>query len=272
MSQSFERMERTQAVRVGQPIPLLGLTFYPILMSHYEEFLSCKDSLTVRLSTLPVKYMTKDYFSALYSMELDSIMKEGKGVGMFGRALKLFFLSLRIEENKLDLSKVIQCETQNGEIVITKINVTQNNTPVSITPFEFSVQVRPLIAQLNGLQLPDESENPDLVIANEQKKALNASDQKLNVTIEDLVSSVAFQSRCRESEIWGWTVREFESRKKAIDRDKRFMMYGQAELSGMVKFKKGNPAPSWCYDVLDDSLGTQSLSELNFGDAKQKNE
>ena len=30
----------------------------------------------------------------------------------------------------------------------------------------------------------------------------------------------------------------------------------------MVTFKKGNPAPSWEFDVLDDSLGTVSLSEL----------
>jgi len=270
MSQSYEPIGRKSLIRQGLPVPCLGLDFYPILMSHYEEFLACKDSLELRLATLPVKYVTKDYFSALFSLEMDSYAQSGKAIGILSKFLRLFCLSLRIDGGTKSLENAFQYEEVNGEIRIRSFNVTQNQKTVSVTPLEISSQIRPLIAEINGVKLPDESENLDLVIANEQKKEQNASSQKLNASTDDLISSVAYQSHCTESEICFWTVREFEQRKRAIERDKRYMLHGQAEMSGMVTFKKGNPAPSWCYDVLDESLGTQSLSELNFGNAKQK--
>jgi hypothetical protein len=270
MSQSYEMIGRKARVRSGLPVSQNGLMLYPIEMLHYEDFLSCKDAITLRISSLPAKYIVKDYFSAVYSFETDYIEKEGKSTGLFSRMIRFFELSLRIGDNKLFYENLFDYENRNGKIVITSINVTQNEKTVKITPFEFSSSIRPVLAEINGLELPDESENIDLVIANEQKAALHNKTKTLKANTDDLIASVAYLSRCRERDVLAWTVREFELRKSAIERDKRFSLYGQAEMSGMVSFKNGNPFPSWCYDVLDESLGTQSLSELNFGDAKQR--
>lgn len=270
MSQSLNDLERRNAIRQGNPVPMLGLTFYPITMRHYEEFLSCKDAIILRMTTLPVKYVVKDYLSAVFSFELDSLKETGKPVGLFQKALKMMTLSLRIESDIIS-DKSIQMKEENGEVVLKEILVTQGNKTVSISPLDFSQRIRQLIAEQNGLELPDESQNVDLVLANEQRKRLKQSNVKLDQNPDHLIASVAYQSKCRESEIWNWTVREFELRKDAIERDKNYMLYGQAEMSGMVSFKNGNPAPSWCYDILDDSLGTMSLSALNFGNTPQKN-
>lgn len=271
MSQSLSRVETDRLIRKGLPVPLLGLTFYPIRMMYYDEFLSCKDVLTLRLRTLPVRYMVKDYFSAVFCMESDAVQKTQNGTGMLQKLMRMFYLSLRMEEDDASCSFSFEFENVGNETVVKHICVHQKEKSVSITPTAFSAQVRPLLARLNGLELPNESENLDLVIANEQKKQFNASKVKLNVNTNDLIASVAYLSGCREQDVCDWTVREFEARIKAIERDKRYTMYGQAEMSGMVSFKNGNPAPSWCYEVQDESLGTQSLSELNFGNAKQKN-
>ena len=87
-----------------------------------------------------------------------------------------------------------------------------------------------------------------------------------------MLSSVAYLSHVREKEIYQWTIREFENRKQAIDRDKRYTIYAQAEMSGFVKFKKGNPFPSWCFDKKQNQIGAMSMQEVQkkFGNVKQK--
>ena len=270
MSQSCETVGRIALIRQGLPVSALGLTFYPITMLHYDDFLACKDAITLRLSTLPVKYISQDYLSAIFSFETDFFRKNGEQIGLISRVFRFFTLSLRIGENEISRKNLLNVKDKDGNVSIESINAVQDGRLVRISPQEFSTVIRPLLAQMNGLDLPDESENLDLIHANEQKKELDQPKQRMHVNTDDLISSVAYLSHCRERELMEWTVREFELRRTAIERDKRYTMCGQAEMGGMITFKNGNPAPSWCYDVLDNSLGTKSLSELNFGNAKQK--
>lgn len=273
MSQGLEEMGYRSKIRCGLPVTQLGLTFYPITMVNYEDFLKYQNAITLRMSTLPVKYMIKNYFSALFSMDMDSLKETGEPIGFLAHFMRLLHLSLRIGSESQP-ENAFEYAEENGEITITALHVMQNGNLVSLTPLEISSKVRNIIADMNGLILPDENENIDLIIANEQRKAFfeqQSGAKPLKQSIDDLIASVAYESGCREKDVMEWTVREFELRKNAIDRSKRYAMYGQAELGGMVTFKKGNPAPSWCYDVLDDTLGTMSLSELDFGNAKQKN-
>ena len=260
--------KRASMIRLGIPIKTLDLTFYPITMEHYEEFLECKDVLGLRMTTLPVKYFSKDYASGIFLFDMDSIRNTGKNTGLFLRFLRMVYLSLRIE---IDLKKVeIKVKQENGEQVLDGVWFNQCDKRVFITSNQLSFQIRSLIAQQNGIELPDESENIDLIRDYAEQQKQKNGNVNLNVDIGDLIASVAYLSGKTEREVNDWTVLEFERRKRAIDRDKLYMLYAQAELGGMVKFKNGNPVPSWCYDVIDDSLGTQSLSQLQFGGAKQK--
>ena len=260
----FSTTDRKVLIRQGKPIEELGLTFYPIQMCHYEEFLMCKDALSLRLSTLPVKYAVKDYLNAIFALELDSVKDKGENVGLFTRAIALLMLSLRIDGSIKDFieKQIIFRQVGEGDFKIDRIVLTQNNKTVEIQSVDFSTKLRTLIAEQNGVELPEEDLNPELVKSQEELDKLNGSKVKLNASIDSLIASVAYNSRVSEREIDDWTVREFENRRKAIERDKKYTLYGQAEMSGMVSFKKGNPFSSWCYDSIDESMGTMSTSAL----------
>lgn len=257
-----QKKDRKAQIRRGEPIVESGLTFYPITMDYYDEFIRCKSALLIRQSSLPVRYLSMDYLSALFTMELDAIRSKQETSNLFLRAMIILHLSLRIGLNIDELYRNIEVHLDKDKITLKQIVVKQNDKIVKFTPCDFSTKFRSIIAEQNGLELPDETENVDLVRDNETLKNMKNNGKPLNVNLDDLIASVAFQSRTSEKEIMTWTVREFENRKKAIDRDKRYMLCGQAEMSGMVSFKNGNPAPSWHYDVLDNSLGTMEGAKL----------
>ena len=263
--------ERRLHIRRGEPIRECGVDLYPITMDHYEDFIQCKDALTLRLSSLPVKYVSLDYLSAIFALELDLISSGGDPNvttgGMFFRLMRLFGLSLRIEMTVELMNQSIFYRAANGNISIEYMEFTQpgadgNPNTAKITPFQFSSILRPLIAAQNQIVLPDESENADLVSAYELKKQIEQRGVALKTDLDDLVSAVAYKSGVSDAEIMDWNVRDFENRRRAIERDMRHQLYAQAEMSGMVTFKNGNPYPSWCFDAADDTLGTMEYAEL----------
>lgn len=273
MDKTSQQIGRKAAIRRAFPITECGLTFYPIKMENYEIFFQCKEALTVRLGSLPVKYLTKNYVQALFALETDTLKSNGKGGGIFFKLLRFLYLSLRIEITTETFKDSIFYAQEGDEACLKYIIVKQDENVVKLTPEDISFKIIPLIAEQNGVELPNQSENIDLVKANEQKKALNSQSNKLKIDLNDLIASVAYNSRVSEREIDEWTVREFENRKRAIERDKMFMIYGQAEAGGMVSFKNGNPYSSWCFDKIDDSLGGISMAEFGnkLSGVKEKN-
>nr|DAU13426.1 MAG TPA: hypothetical protein [Caudoviricetes sp.] len=266
-------MDKKTRIRRGEPITESELIFYPITMDCYDEFIRCKDAIILRQASLPVRYLSMSYLSALFAMEIDAIKNEQQSTGMFFKVMLMLHLSLRIGFDINELNKNISVKVDKDRIALDYIVIKQNDKIVKFTPLDFSTKFRPLIAEQNGLVLPDESENLDLVQSNETLKEIHDKGKPLNVNLDDLIASVAYQSKLSEKDIMTWTVREFENRKKAIDRDKRYMLCGQGEMSGMVSFKNGNPSPSWCFDTLDNSLGTMEGSKLQktlSGVAEQK--
>ena len=261
----FSTIDEAVLIRQGKPVNCLGLTFYPIQMCHYEIFLACQKALAIRQSTLPVKYAVKDYLNAIFGLEIDAPKENREIAGSFFRMIILLGLSLRIDGlqgREFFEKNVLFRKTPNGELEIDKLRITQNGNVVEISTLDFSTKIRNLIAKQNGIELPDENENADLAKAQQEMGELKGSTIKLDQSIESLISSVAYNSKVSEREIDDWTVREFENRRKAIERDKKYTLYGQAEMSGMVSFKKGNPYPSWCYDSVDETAGTMSMTDL----------
>lgn len=259
-----------RAVRASEPIEICGLTLYPITMRDYDEFILCKDALAIQHSSLPAQYLAMDFVSALFALTLDEAKKAAEGkqpmsenTAAFQRVLRLLYLALRIpdgEEN--DISKDIAYIEQDDNIIIDHITIHQNGENITLTPAVFSSRIRPVLAYQNGIELPDERTNPDLIKEFKKYHNKSESDVHLKANADDLIASVAYLSHISEAEIIDWTVRQFEARVRAIERDKRYDQYGQAEMSGFVSFKNGNPAPSWCYDVEVDLPGSSSLSEV----------
>lgn len=237
--------EKKSKIRKGEPLEWNGLIFYPIKMSHYEEFLEVKSAWIARQSSFPLEYAALPFISALWAIDYDSIKTSGNSIGLFERVIRFLYLSLRLEYSIEKAFKSIYYDSRKPK-EIQYIEVTQDGKTVNIKPQDFTAFVRPLVAEQNGLELPDESYNPELVQAEKDLASLRAA--RLKYDTDALISSVAYLSNIDESQIDEWTVLKFERRYKAIERDKNFTLYRQAELSGMVKFPKGNPVPSWCYE------------------------
>lgn len=249
MSVNLTKRERKARIRKGLPIEALGLQFYPIKMADYEEFLECKSALAIRQTSLAnanIEYLSMPFLSALWAIELDSIMQTGKAIGIFERVIRLLYLSLRLEYDSEKAFNNIFCEQTNPRNLL-YIEVKQNDKqPVKITPTDFTATIRPLIAEQNGIELPDESENPDIIQTENQMQ--QESESKIKFDIETMITSVASASNLRQGDIDDWTIKEFETHRQALDRKINYMVYSQAEMSGMVSFKNGNPYPSWCFD------------------------
>lgn len=248
------------------PTECCGLTFHPIKMADYDSFLFYKGILELRMSTLPIEFMVMDYASALFAMDLDSANKNGRAMGLLDSFLVLISLSLQTDYVRKDFfENNIELERQGDSVRLASITFRQGEREVKLTTSQLSGPVRELLAKQNGLTLPDESQNADILKSNEERISLkNSNSPHLNQNTDDLIASVAYLSNVSEEEILSWSVKEFESRRRAIDRERKYMLYGQAELSGMVKFKNGNPVPSLFFDVSDKSEGTMSVSDIDL--------
>ena len=277
MSETLTKRERKARIRRGQPIEALGLQFYPITMADYEEFLECKSVWALRMTSLAkqsFEYITMPFLAALWAVDYDTARATGKPVGMTWRVLMLLCLSLRLgheEQDKLLLHGVY-CDRSTPRS-LRYIEVTQDGKTAQISPVDFTTTVRPLIAEQNGIELPDESQNPDILQTEQLMQEEQAS--KIKFDLKTMIASVASASHVRQRDIDDWTVMEFETQKQALDRKINYMVFTQAEMSGMVKFPRGNPYPSWCFDradTLTNALITVDEMQNKYkgvGDVKQ---
>ena len=237
------------AIRRDQPVEIDGLTFYPVLMDEFEEFAAARESLELMQQTLPIKYLTMPFLSAVYALDYDLTKNGQPSTGMFARTLQLLALSMRILKG-LPMQRRISSFQLNVDgddpSILKKITFLKDGEErLSITPMQFA-RYRPILAAQNGVELPDESANLDIL---ESERILNEKNAKpLDTNIDDLIASIAVVTKCDESEIFSWSIRKFFLRRKAIDRILSFVVCGIGELSGRVKWKGGNPAPSWCFD------------------------
>lgn len=237
------------AIRRDQPVEIDGLTFYPVLMDEFEEFAAARESLELMQQTLPIKYLTMPFLSAVYALDYDLTKNGQPSTGMFARTLQLLALSMRILKG-LPMQRRISSFQLNVDgddpSILKKITFLKDGEErLSITPMQFA-RYRPILAAQNGVELPDESANLDIL---ESERILNEKNAKpLDTNIDDLIASIAVVTKCDESEIFNWSIRKFFLRRKAIDRILSFVVCGIGELNGRVKWKGGNPAPSWCFD------------------------
>lgn len=244
--------DRRRGIQREEPIELYGLCFHPILVEDYETFSACKSALLLRQGTLPAVYAAMNYLACLWAYDYDAHANNQQS-GFFARMMGVLRLSLRFSDSdgiaplldKNDQRKLIGIRVRKGEVV----------SDISTKEFR---EVRQLIAEQNGETLPDESENPELLEALRDRAELNG--EKLQVSFDDLLASVAFQSNTTVRELWGWTIKAFEQRRRAIDRHINHLICGIGEMSGNVSWKNGNPYPSWCFDKKVDTR-TQFVSE-----------
>lgn len=248
----FSGGEYARKIRRGEEIECLGLKFSPLYMKDYDVWMNAKTALTIRQSTLPVSLAVKPYLAAIFQMEIESQSMNGENIGLWASIMLILCLALRLPfANCTDLIQPTLNEKNELKGLRIRQLLPDNDITVNITASQFE-RIRQLICAQNKEELPDESENPELVQAQIDLSKIHGTD--LNISTSDLLASVAYKSNVREKDMDEWTIYEFISRHAAIQRDTMHGLNRIAEASGAT-WKTGNPYPSWCYERKEDMLG-----------------
>lgn len=232
----------------GDPRELYGLTFSPLTMNAYQAWITFSGALTVRLSTLPARYAVKCYADALYTLLRD------KGDTRYMMFKLLMGLSMGLPEE--DISNCIrEVGTQDG---LKSVIVQYGENRAVLMPYQLDA-VRKAIAEMNGVDLPDESDNAEIIQAEEDLKSLGQKNN-LDINLYDEMASVAAVSGLRMNDIREMSILEYTRLKHAHNRRLMYVICAIAEGNG-AKFSKGNPAPNWMFDRIDPDHGLVRLDK-----------
>lgn len=227
-----------------------GLTIYPVLMRDYPMFLAARESIISVQQSWPLPWSIVPYLEGLI------------GMGLLPRLCAFLKLSLRLEGDSLPIYPGLE-----GEKIVSLL-VIQGERKAEITKKNFG-SLRKLLALQNGLELPDERTNLEIL---EAQRDLASRGLHLKADLEDLIASVALKSHTSSNDILGWTVKRFQKTERAIDRSEGFRM-ANLTLAAGGKFKDGNPYPSWKFDREEGPAGVEALSALSgrlSGSVEQK--
>lgn len=127
-----------------------------------------------------------------------------------------------------------------------------------LMPYQLDA-VRKAIAEMNGAELPDESDNAEIIQAEEDLKSLGQKNN-LDINLYDEMASVAAVSGLRMNDIREMSILEYTRLKHAHNRRLMYVICAIAEGNG-AKFSKGNPAPNWMFDRIDPDHGLVRLDK-----------
>ena len=240
--------EYKSLARENKPIEFKGLTFKPLTVRQFDLYQAAKPSFELLQSSLPPKFAVLSWCNCLDELDKQSEAEGTKSVFLpLVTVTVSFAIGLQlIKDNGVERTQIQTARDQNGRLLAFVIGL---EDPVIITMSDMD-EIRKIIAAQNGYEIPDELWNPELVRAQKYTASLGRSD--IDYNFDDLVYSVAFNSHRTYSEVLDWTIRDFINMQSAIDRTLNYQIFTLAEHSGFVKFKKGNPYPTWKFNRRTD--------------------
>ena len=245
MSQHFRYM-------AGESVTCCGLTLYPVTVRQMTEYEACKSALLIRQATLPASYMVLPYLQAVFALDADT----ESGFALFGGLVRALCMATRQPDSNFWIYR-----DKNNPKRLSKMFFSQDGgaTVIEFTPSVFA-QVRKTVVEMNGDELPDESENPELVEAENDLARMQKSGLKFDR--ETMIESVACSMGLRARDVLDWTLYEFRKALEAKSRMLRYVICGIGEQSGFVKWKHGNPCPSWYLSKPAEMQALQPMSEV----------
>ena len=236
--------DKEAAILRYEPVELNGLVYYPIKVADYKKWQACKPVLCLRQGTLPAVYACMTYLQCVWALSIDAYERGEASDGIWNILACLLFLSLRLSDGDM----IQPIGNPDNHKILTSIRITKKGDAYDISAMDFA-QVRRLIAEQNGAELPDEADNPDLVEA--ANETSNSNSPPLNYDFGDMLTSVSSDMRIRRSDILNWTVKELDDILRAAKRRYGYILASIAESQG-AKFSKGNPYPTWIFDRAKD--------------------
>ena len=253
-------------IRRYEPVETEGLTLYPILVDEYEDFLIARSAIECMQQALPLAMVNMPILSAYHALDKQSIRDEKIPTGLMARALLFLALSLRIGQGLPAEKRIAMFHTRADEKGRLKSVVfTPDGEEIcEITPAQFQ-RLRPILAAQNGIEIPPEDANPELVWTEEELRRQKAPD--LDVNLESLIHSVATICGLEEKDLYDWPIAKLLDRQRALHRAFDYLICGIGESQG-TKWKKGNPVPHPFFDrKKDGSAAKVALSDFAGGAA-----
>jgi len=258
-----------RSIRKYEPISTEGLALYPIKVADYEDFANAAPSLSFLQRCLEPEYQVVPLLEAYYMIDCELVAKGEPATGLFAKALVMLALSLRLwpwlplQER---IARIQIIENPNNPGKLKTLRITQDGeTEIEITPRMFS-RLRYIIAAQNGLEIPDEDTNPELL---EAERDMQDSSIKLNENLNDMLSTIALFTGTDEATMDDWPILRLMRSQKAVNRVVNYLVCGIGTTMG-GKFKGGNPYPSVFYDRIKDTDALMNLNSVAGGQAAQK--
>ena len=248
-------------VRRNLPIVYNGLTFNPLKVEQIALYQAAKPSFELMQSSLPPMLATLSWCECLDALDRQG-SEEGKQTVFLTVVMVVIAVAInlpKVQEDGEETYPIKEVRRNDGKLLSFLIGSMDNPIIISMKDMD---EIRKIIAAQNLYEIPDESWNPDLVRARNHLAAMAQTNIKYD--IDALVHSVALQAHVKPSEIWDWTIRDFVLTQDAIDRDINYRIFTTAEHSGFVKFKNGNPYPSWRFEKeIDMPTQFKTVEELD---------
>ena len=245
-----------RTVLKNEPFEAFGLRFYGLRVTDYEEWQNCKSVWLLRQSTLPVSYIMMPFLDALFSIDKESIEASGRPAGTMYAIMQTIATSMRLQPGAVEM-RLISVVAHEGELKGFFV-AEQDGVPSTFLRKEDFPEVRQIIAWQQGEEVPDESMNDELL--EEERLIAEMSAGKLEFDMNDLMASVALNMNLRIQHVLDMSILEFETMRRAIDRDKKHMVCATPESNG-TSWKGGNPYPSWAFDKKKE--GSAALTHIS---------
>lgn len=266
-------LQYKKSINKYEPISVDGLTLYPIRVSEYEEFLIARHALDFVVQSLPVQMMSMPVLQAFFKIDFEKATNGEETSGLFASALIGLSLALRLSQDTslealLGRFRIVPDPKDPSRLKQLEATI-DGIEQIAITPVQYA-KLRTIIAAQNGVEMPDEMANPELLQA--ERDLAQAGNRRLDYKVEDMIISVAAAEGKNEEDLYEWPIlklnRHMEHHQRRID----YMICGIAEAQGTT-WKGGNPAPSPIFarskggsSALVDAAsfaGGQALSAIN---------
>lgn len=244
-----------RSVRRYEPINSNGLILYPVLVSEYEDFLIARPALEVLHQSLPVAFLRMPLLSALYQIDYDAVVKGMQPTGLFSRARLALALALRLGAGKkiaerIETLRVVVDRRNPQKLLGLRFTKAKSGEEVTISPASYR-ELRAIIAAQNGVRIESDKANPNIVQAQKDLQAANAS---IDANIDDWLSALAALTGTDESAIEKWPILKLEKRTETYRRILDYLVCGIGETNGAT-WKGGNPVPHPFFRRIRDGNG-----------------
>lgn len=254
-----------KAVRRYKVIEVGGLRLYPVKVKDFDDFQLARPALEALQQSFPVALMSVPILQAMYQLDFEAAVSGQPVTGLFSSAILGLALALRLGEG-LDAEGrmkqfTIRADKNDPKRLKSLSALLNGEEMIEITPVKYA-KLRPIIAAQNGVQQESDDANPELVKAERDLAALNAP--KLNVNVEQLISSVATLTNAEEDEIEEWPIRKLQTRGESLRRALDYVVCGVGGAFGGFG-KGGNPVPHPFYEREDEASVHMALEDFADG-------